>query len=124
LTMVCMNLPPDQRFKSRNLLAIDFVPGPNDPKDCDSFLYLFVQEFLVLGKGVKAWNGFRKRIITMKVHLCMVTADMPGRAQLQAFKGHNATSFCNYCFAKAVNKGKGSYCPFCKSVRPRTDGYV
>lgn len=34
------------------MLLAGFIPGPNNPKDLDSFVFPLVREFLHLGSGV------------------------------------------------------------------------
>jgi hypothetical protein len=91
ILLICMNLPPNERFKRRNLLVVGFVPGPTEPHNLNSFLYPLIQEFLTLDKGVKAWNGYRGIDFTLKAYICLVTGDMLGRAKLQCFKGNRGT---------------------------------
>jgi len=42
MILVCLNLPPEERFKRRNILVVGFTPGPNNPKDMDSYLWPLV----------------------------------------------------------------------------------
>lgn len=39
------------------MLMVEFTPGPNNPKDLDSFLWPLVEEFMELEKGVSTWNA-------------------------------------------------------------------
>ena len=138
--LVCMNLPPDMRYKRRNVLFVGFVPGPNNPKDLDSFLFPLVQELLQLEKGlfnpqkthqlamaliiwigVTVYNCHRKAEFILRAHICLVTGDMPGRAKLQCFKGNRASRYCSYCMAMAVHNGHSSYCPFMMPVDMRAN---
>lgn len=83
-----LNMPPALRFKKRNMLLVGFIPGPNNPKDLESFLFPLVQEFLELQRGVPdVWNSSRNKLFTLRAHLCVVGADMPGREKLMNFKG-------------------------------------
>jgi hypothetical protein len=56
LMLLCLNLPPEVRFKRRNVLFVGFIPGPANPKDMDSFLFPLVQELRQLEKG-KSFAG-------------------------------------------------------------------
>jgi len=42
------NLPPDERVKKKNLLISTVIPGPNQPKDLNSFLRPIVDELKIL----------------------------------------------------------------------------
>jgi hypothetical protein len=107
-----MNLPPQERFKRQNILVVGFVPGPNNPKNLDSFMYPLIEEFRALGHGIEAWNGYRDKAFTLRAHITVVTGDMPGRSKLQGFKGSRALRYCPYCYVRAVYSGRSTYCPF------------
>ncbi|KAH8152606.1 uncharacterized protein LAJ45_03447 [Morchella importuna] len=88
LLLVNLNLPPAVRFKKRNMLLLGFIPGPNNPKDIESFLFPLIQEFLLLERGIpNVWNASRNHNFTLRAHICLVAADMPGREKLMNFKG-------------------------------------
>ena len=36
---VILNLSPDKRYKKKHVLPGAFIPGPNKPKNIDSFLF-------------------------------------------------------------------------------------
>lgn len=113
-----LNMPPKQRFKKRNMLLVGFIPGPNNPKDLDSFLFPLVKELKELEKGVPyVWNGARKTYFTLKAHVCIIAADMPGREKLMNFKGNRGTSYCPYCYIHGVHN-RGIYCPLNPPLNP------
>jgi len=103
MILVCLNLPPEERFKRRNILVVGFTPGLNNPKDMDSYLWPLVQEFITLDKGLDSWNGYREKDFQLKAYITIVTGDMPGRAKMQGFKGSRASRYCPYCYIQAVN---------------------
>ena len=83
-----LNLPPSIRSKRRNMLLVGFTPGPNNPKDLDSFLWPLVEEMLNLHKGIqRAWNAGLGEYFTLHAYITIVTADMPGREKLMHMKG-------------------------------------
>jgi hypothetical protein len=45
---VNLNLPPEIRVKKENMILCGFIPGPQNPKDLNSFLRPLIDEFLVL----------------------------------------------------------------------------
>jgi hypothetical protein len=112
LILVCLNLPPEERYKRRNIFVVGFVPGPNNPKDMDSFIWPLVNEFLKLETGIDTWNGYREHDFQLCAYITIVTGDMPGRAKLQGFRGSRAQRYCPYCYCKAVNLRGIPYCPF------------
>ena len=85
-----LNLPPSVRSKRRNMLLLGFTPGPNNPKDLDSFLWPLVEEMLKLHQGIKmVWNAGNHEYFTLHAYITIVTADMPGREKLMQMKGNN-----------------------------------
>jgi hypothetical protein len=48
LYMVCLNLPPEVRFKSENMFLAGIVPGPNEPsmEEINHFLRPLVDDLL------------------------------------------------------------------------------
>jgi hypothetical protein len=72
------------------MLLVGFTPGPNNPKDLDSFLWPLVEEMLNLHEGIRmAWNAGLGEYFTLHAYITIVTADMPGREKLMHMKGKN-----------------------------------
>lgn len=93
------------------MLLVGFIPGPSNPKDLDSFVFPLIQEFVQLGIGVPdVWNSARSCNFTLRAHISVVGADMPGREKLMNFKGNRGTSYCPYCYVHGVHN-RGIYCP-------------
>jgi hypothetical protein len=70
------------------MLLVGFTPGPNNPKDLDSFLWPLVEEMLKLHGGIRmAWNAGLEEYFTLRAYITIVTADMPGREKLMRMKG-------------------------------------
>lgn len=108
---VNLNIPPAERFKKRNMFLVGFIPGPNNPKYLDSFIFPLVQEFLQLESGVPdVWNSAQNQHFTLKAHICVAGADKPGREKLMNFKGNHGSSYCPYCYVHGVHN-RGVYCP-------------
>ena len=73
------------------MLLVGFTPGPNNPRDLDSFLWPLVEEFMTLQKpeGVRTWNAAVKAYMPngLHAHITVVAADMPGREKIMKLKG-------------------------------------
>jgi hypothetical protein len=91
------NLPPDVRFLLTNILALCVIPGPNKPKDIDSFLWPFIREMLRLARGLRAFDVLSKQIFALRAFLIVVFGDMPAVAMIMRMKGPNAMSPCRMC---------------------------
>ena len=91
-----LNLCPEERCKIKNMVPFGFIPGPNNPKDLQSFLLPLYEELALLESGifVNDWEGNRRIV---RVFLLFVTADLPALSKVILTRGHNALSPCRYC---------------------------
>ena len=53
-----LNLPPEERYQVKNILAGLVIPGPKKAHHLDTFLRPLVDELLALDKGVDAFDGY------------------------------------------------------------------
>lgn len=121
IILTCANLPPQIRFKRKNVLIVGFVPGPDGPKELDSFLKPLVDEFEMLSTdGIQdVWdasvegnrfNGRRSYSFTLKAAIVLVATDMPARHKILHTMGLSSSSFCEYCQQRGLSYG-GLHCP-------------
>jgi len=96
------NLPPTERSHDDNAICIGEVPGPEKPKDMDSFLYPAVQELLKLSVGVKAYDVVEEEIFVLRAYLLTIFGDIPAISMLLRMKGHNARSPCRLCMIQGI----------------------
>lgn len=120
------NLPPTERFHDENVICVGEVPGPQKPKDMDSFLYPAVQELLKLAVGVKAYDVVEKEVFVLRAYLLTVFGDIPAVSMLLRMKGHNARSPCRLCTIQGVRIPKSKtvthYVPhFRKNLHSQAD---
>ncbi|RPB09159.1 hypothetical protein P167DRAFT_470209, partial [Morchella conica CCBAS932] len=54
---------------------------------------------------------------TLRAHICLVAADMPGREKLMNFKGNRGICYCPYCYVQGVFH-RGVYCPLEPPTNP------
>ena len=96
---VLFNLPPSLRYKKSFVFIGGFIPGPNNPKNIDSFLLPGLQHLVSLQKeGLQIWDGALKRKLRSKVFLTLLTADRPGMMHITGFVGyHGKHGCCLYC---------------------------
>jgi len=101
LYMVCLNLPPEVHFKSKNMFLAGIIPGPKEPltEEIKNFLWPLVDDLLESYEtGVHytcTWkypNG-RK---TWSV-LALIICDLPAAHQALGFMGPQSANFCSYC---------------------------
>lgn len=117
IILTCLNLPPEIRFKRKNVIVAGIIPGPNTPKDLDSFLKPLVDEFeLLTNVGVpNVWDAApdtkAKQRFTLRAYLVLITTDQAARIKILHLMGHTSISYCPYCHIKGLHFGSGNYCP-------------
>ena len=85
------NLPPEERFKSENIILLGIIPGPSEPTDIDSFLCPLVDELMGLQHAVKqVYNAAANHFFTLHAYVAYVVADTKGRASLMGLSGTNS----------------------------------
>jgi hypothetical protein len=115
------NLPPEERFLRGNYLPLGIVPGPNKPRDFDSFLWPMVEELLQLEAGVTAFDAISRDYFTLRAYLIVVFGDIPAMSMLMQMKGHNGFAPCRMCniHGVAIPCGhKTYYVPLNRSSHP------
>lgn len=111
IILTCLNFPPEIRYKKRNIMVVGFVPGPNNPKEHDTFLQPMVDEFAFLSEvGIKAWDEGKREEFRLKAHLMLFSTDMPARTKILKMLGPNSISYCEYCTIYGLQFG-GMHCP-------------
>ncbi|EIW79902.1 hypothetical protein CONPUDRAFT_155298 [Coniophora puteana RWD-64-598 SS2] len=96
---VLMDLAPNQRYKKRFVLPGAVIPGPNKPKDLDSFLFPGLYHLSAIQhEGLKVFDGGLQTIRDDHPFLFVETADGPGMALMTALVGYHGRLGCRlYC---------------------------
>jgi hypothetical protein len=102
------NLPPEERFNKDNIFCLGIVPGPKKPVDMDSFLFPAVEEFLLLEKGVSAYDSLTSALFVLRAYLIVVFGDIPAVSLLMRMKGHNGLCPCRMCEIVGVRNPESS----------------
>ena len=119
---VIYDLPPHLRYKKRHVLPGGFIPGPNNPKNTDSFLFPGFHHLAALQKeGLPIWNAISNRLFLSHLFLHLAGADGPGSVHFTGLVGHQGAYPCRlYCGIKGRHKeGAPQYYP--ALLKP--DGY-
>jgi hypothetical protein len=101
LYMVCLNLPPEERFKSENMFLAGIIPGPKEPsmQEINHFLKPLVDDLLdSYVNGVhymRTWKHPSGR--NTKSALALLICDLPAGRQALGFTGSQSANFCSYC---------------------------
>ncbi|KAF9223047.1 hypothetical protein BS17DRAFT_796200 [Gyrodon lividus] len=73
---IIVNLSPDKQYRKVHILPGGFIPGPNKPKNLDSFLVISIHHLAALQKeGLKVWNASQNAIFQSDIHFLFPTAD-------------------------------------------------
>jgi hypothetical protein len=104
---VVLNHAPGDRYKKKYILPGGFIPGPNKPKNVDSFLLPGMHHLSALQKeGLRIWDAHIDRVFTSNLYLIYVTADGPGLVYFDGMVGHSGKNGCRlYCGLLGRRKG-------------------
>ena len=98
--MVCLNLPPQLRYKFQNLFLAAVIPGPGEPSlhQINHVLTPLVDDLLRLyndGIIVRTPNHPDGRLV--RVALGPLVSDLPAARQMAGFSSHSSRIFCPHC---------------------------
>jgi len=108
---IVLDLAPDLRYKKRYVLIGAIIPGPNKPKNADSYLFPGLHHACALSKeGLKVWDAHQNRTFLSKLFLLLCAADGPGMTYLNGLTGHSGAYGCRlYCPTKGRRKIGGNH---------------
>ena len=101
LYMVCLNLPPEARFKSENMFLASIILRPKEPskEEINHFLRPLVDDLLKSYiDGVyytRTWKYPKGR--NTRSALALIICDLLAARQALGFTGPQSTNFCSYC---------------------------
>jgi hypothetical protein len=101
------NLPPTIRTQLEHVLCVGVIPGPNSPKELDTFLEPLIAELETLACGVPAYNSDQGHPFCLRAFLLSCFGDMPAIAKVMCMKGVNGKSPCRASHILGVRAGSG-----------------
>jgi hypothetical protein len=112
---IVLNLSPDLRCKKAYILPGGFVPGPNRPKNVESYLIPSFRHVSAIQRegGLAIWEGQMQEVRTSNLFFAGGNADTVGLTDLSAFVGHQGAHGCRIlCPPGGRHKpGMGIYYP-------------
>jgi hypothetical protein len=112
ISLVCLNLPPEIRYKPENMYLAGVVPGPREPKldELNHFMTPLVDDLC------DSWeHGFNfsrthkfphgRRVVCA---LCALVCDLPGARKVACFAAFSHEHFCSVCHCTRHGEGYGS----------------
>jgi hypothetical protein len=113
---ILFNLSPELRYKKAHILPGMVIPGPNKPKNLDSFMFSGLRHLSALQKeGLRCWDAYLKTVVDDYPFLVFVGADTPAMAAVDGLVGHHGKAGCRlYCPLQGRRKELASqYFPVC-----------
>ena len=111
---VLLDRHPSTRYKKKHVLIGGVIPGPQKPKNIDSFLFPGLAHLSALMReGLPIWDASSGRLFRSTPFLAYVTADGPGLQFVNGLVGHSGRYGCRlYCPIQGRHKpGAGHYYP-------------
>lgn len=108
---VIFNLSPDRRYKRKYVVPGGIIPGPNNPKNTDSFLFPGFHHVCGLMKdGLGVWDASIDRTFMSRPFLYCFCADGPGSVHFTGLVGHHGAYPCRlYCGLKGRHKPRAPH---------------
>ena len=110
---IIVNLPLDKHYRKLHIFPGGFIPGPNKPKNVDSFLFPGLHHLTALqAEGLPIWNAHTDSRYLSDIYLIFTTADGPGLVYWNGMVGHSSKNSCRmYCgtISRCKMNGKHYY---------------
>ena len=108
ISMVCLNLPPELRYKPENMFLFGVVPGPHEPPlDClNHYLSYLIDELLKFwhtGICYSRTNTFYFGRVVRCALICLV-CDLPAARKTNGFASLKHSEMCSICRCKSKPK--------------------
>lgn len=100
ISLICLNLPPSQRYKPHNMFVYGFTPTPKEPKSTQlkNLLEPLIEEFLDLWKGFFIPKTAKNpEGITIRGEIILLLGNTPALRKLGVFSSHSSNLFCAHC---------------------------
>lgn len=105
---------PETRYRKKHVLIGGIIPGPNKPKNPDSFTYPGLHHLAALQReGLPIWDCITNTVEICHPFFSLGTADGPGMTYLNGLVGHHGKNgCCLFCsLPRRHKKGKPHYYP-------------
>jgi len=111
VSLVCLNLPPDIRYKSEHMCLLGIIPGPHEPPltTLNHYLAPVVDDFMDFwdpGVRFSCTDGYRLGRLVRCAIVCVV-CDLPAARKTSGFGSSSHSHFCSVCHCTRQNNGYG-----------------
>ncbi|OJT15383.1 hypothetical protein TRAPUB_8050 [Trametes pubescens] len=99
--MVCLNFPPEIRYRPENIYLVAIIPGPKEPSlhQLNHLLHPLVDElesFWSRGLFLKR-TALRFLGLFLRIALIPLICDLPALRKAAGFASHSSKHFCSFC---------------------------
>ena len=100
--LVCLNLPPDIRYRPENIYLAGIIPGPHEPglHQLNHFLRPLIDDLLVLWhRGILLTTTASDDVsLLVRAAVIPLVCDLPALRKAAGFAGHSSEKhFCSFC---------------------------
>ena len=101
---------PSTRYKKKHVLPALVIPGPNKPKNINSFVFRSFHHLSALqqeneGRGIYVWDNIDAGLVLSRIMFLFGTADAVGLTEVDGRVGHHGTHGCRMsCGMKGRHK--------------------
>ena len=108
---VLLNLSPTIRYQKQHIFIGGIIPGPNNPKNIDTFLFPGLGHLAALQQETLAiWDSALQREVRSRIFLPLITADGPGMMHVTGFVGYHGKHGCRlYCGLSGRRERQGKH---------------
>ena len=108
---VLLNLSPTRRYQKKHVFIGGFIPGPNNPKNIDSFLFPGLGHLAALQReSLRIWDLALQREVRSRIFLALLTVDGPGMMHITGFVGYHGKHGCRlYCGMPGRRERQGKH---------------
>lgn len=119
------DLSPELRYKKKKVVPAFIVPGPNPPKDMDSFFFVTLFHLIAVQReGLLVWDAAKKAVIRKNLWLALVLADTPAMAYLSGWVGHHGAFPCRLLCPLQGRHKSGAPTYYAAHLRPDNYDHV
>lgn len=101
IALICLNLPPDLRYKPENMFLAGIIPGPREPPlTCINHYIRPLVDDLIDFWTPGIWYSRTFKMPSGRKVVCALVAlvcDLPAARKTAGFAGHSHNFFCSVC---------------------------
>jgi hypothetical protein len=96
---IVMDINPKTWYKKKHFIPALIIPGPNKPKNIDSYTFRSFHHLSVLQRendsaGLPVWDAEKECVVPLKIGLIGGLADAVGLTELDGCVGHHGAQGC------------------------------